>query len=137
MTQESLRGRVSWAENWAQTVRAGSHLINLWIRDVYLEPVGPSSPPLMDRMLCLYLNMRFPREERSMELIRFPKESKVKSRLKINILVVQTGKLGLRRIKSLTSGHSACNWQAKVLPECMSLVPCGSVSGAQSCLRLG
>lgn len=46
------------------------------------------SPLLMDRMLYLYLNMHFPREERSMEFIQFPKESKAKSRLKINILVV-------------------------------------------------
>ena len=48
--------------------------------------------------------MRFPREERSLEFIRFPKESKAKSRLKINNILVQTGKLRLRRIKSLTSG---------------------------------
>lgn len=33
-----------------------------------------------------------------MEFIRFPKESKVESRLKTNIFVVQTGKLRLRRI---------------------------------------
>ena len=72
-------------------------------------------------MLCLYLNIHFPREERSSEFIRFPKESKAKSRLKINNILVQTGKLRLRRIKSLTSGHSASNWQAKVLPQCTQI----------------
>ena len=62
--------------------------------------------------------MCFSREERFMEFIRFPEESKAKLRLKINILVVQTGKLRLGRMESLTSGHSPCNRQAKVLPQC-------------------
>lgn len=44
-----------------------------------------------------------------MGFIRFPKESKAKSRLNTNILMVQTGKLRLRRVEQFIPGHSACD----------------------------
>lgn len=75
------------------------------------------------------------REEKSMAFTRFPKESKAKSKLKINILVLQTGKLRLRRMESFTMSHSACNGQAKVLPQHILLRASHEPPWLSVCLR--
>lgn len=79
----------------------------------------PNTHPMMGKMLCLCLYMHFSREERSTGFISFSQGSKTQSGLTNNILMVQTGKMRLRRTEGLTPGHSPGNQQTEVLPQCI------------------
>lgn len=83
-------GRMRRAKNRAQMTVLSELEATLWASGsgIFIWNCRTSSPTILCEMLCLYLNTHFSRKGRSMKLFRFSEESKAKSRLETNNLVV-------------------------------------------------